>query len=53
VGVTVIRIVREALTNVYRHGEGAAVADVQEAAGRIYVRDRIEPDAVVGKGRTK
>jgi len=37
VGVTVYRIVQEALTNAYRHGEGAATVDVHEAQGRIQV----------------
>ena len=37
VGVTVYRILQEALTNAYRHGEGAATVDVHEAHGRIYV----------------
>lgn len=37
VGVTVYRIVQEALTNAYRHGEGAATVDVGEHDGRIYV----------------
>jgi len=37
VGVTVYRIIQEALTNAYRHGEGAAVVDVREADGRIHV----------------
>ncbi|MCU1405669.1 MAG: histidine kinase [Glaciihabitans sp.] len=37
VGVTVYRIVQEALTNAYRHGEGAAIVDVHEADGSIFV----------------
>jgi signal transduction histidine kinase len=37
VGVTVYRIVQEALTNAYRHGEGAATVDVHEEGGRIHV----------------
>lgn len=37
VGVTVYRIVQEALTNAYRHGEGAATVDVREEGGRIHV----------------
>ena len=37
VGVTVYRIVQEALTNAYRHGEGAASVDVHEAGGHIHV----------------
>ncbi|SFF72064.1 sensor histidine kinase [Streptomyces mirabilis] len=37
VGVTVYRVVQEALTNAYRHGEGAATVDVGERDGRICV----------------
>lgn len=37
IGVTVYRVVQEALTNAYRHGEGAAAVDVHEAEGRIHV----------------
>jgi len=37
VGVTVYRIVQEALTNAYRHGEGAATVAVREEDGRIHV----------------
>ncbi|WP_210583284.1 sensor histidine kinase [Streptomyces sp. GESEQ-35] len=37
VGVTVYRVVQEALTNAYRHGEGAATVDVRERDGRICV----------------
>ena len=37
VGVTVYRIVHEALTNAYRHGEGAAVVDVRSDGYRIRV----------------
>jgi signal transduction histidine kinase len=37
VGVTVYRIVQEALTNAYRHGEGAAVVDVRSDRGRVHV----------------
>jgi len=37
VGVTVYRVVQEALTNAYRHGEGQATVDVREQAGRICV----------------
>ncbi|MFF4507811.1 sensor histidine kinase [Streptomyces sp. NPDC001401] len=37
VGVTVYRVVQEALTNAYRHGEGAATVDVRECDGRICV----------------
>jgi len=37
VGVTVYRIVQEALTNAYRHGEGVAAVDVRSDGGRIHV----------------
>jgi signal transduction histidine kinase len=37
VGVTVYRVVQEALTNAYRHGEGTATVDVRERDGRIRV----------------
>lgn len=37
VGVTVYRVVQEALTNAYRHGEGAATVDVRQRDGRICV----------------
>ncbi|MEV2197722.1 histidine kinase [Streptomyces phaeochromogenes] len=37
VGVTVYRVVQEALTNAYRHGEGVATVDVREREGRICV----------------
>lgn len=37
VGVTVYRVVQEALTNAYRHGEGTATVDVREDDGRICV----------------
>ncbi|MFD7487939.1 sensor histidine kinase [Streptomyces mirabilis] len=37
VGVTVYRVVQEALTNAYRHGEGAATVDVGQHDGRICV----------------
>lgn len=37
VGVTVYRVVQEALTNAYRHGEGAATVEVGERDGRICV----------------
>ncbi|MEU6343324.1 histidine kinase [Streptomyces sp. NPDC046977] len=37
VGVTVYRVVQEALTNAYRHGEGTATVDVGERDGRICV----------------
>ncbi|GAB3249529.1 histidine kinase [Kineosporia babensis] len=37
VGVTVFRVVQEALTNAYRHGEGAAKVSVRERDGRLRV----------------
>jgi len=37
VGVTVYRVVQEALTNAYRHGEGTTSVDVREHDGRIHV----------------
>ncbi|MFE3413946.1 sensor histidine kinase [Streptomyces mirabilis] len=37
VGVTVYRVVQEALTNAYRHGEGAATVEVGQRDGRICV----------------
>ncbi len=37
VGVTVYRVVQEALTNAYRHGEGPTTVDVHEDDGRICV----------------
>ena len=37
VGVTVYRVVQEALTNAYRHGEGTTTVDVRERDGRICV----------------
>jgi len=37
VGVTVYRVIQEALTNAYRHGEGGATVDVHETGGRIRV----------------
>jgi signal transduction histidine kinase len=37
VGVTIYRVVQEALTNAYRHGEGAATLVVREDAGRVHV----------------
>ncbi|MFF4035085.1 sensor histidine kinase [Streptomyces sviceus] len=37
VGVTVYRVVQEALTNAYRHGEGTATVEVREREGRISV----------------
>ena len=45
VGVTVYRVVQEALTNAYRHGEGTATVDVREQDGRICVtvENRVSP----------
>lgn len=45
VGVTVYRVVQEALTNAYRHGEGAATVEVREREGRICVtvENRVGP----------
>ncbi len=37
VGVAVYRVVQEALTNAFRHGEGTATVDVRERDGRICV----------------
>ncbi|WP_413100410.1 sensor histidine kinase [Streptomyces sp. Inha503] len=37
IGVTVYRVVQEALTNAYRHGEGTATVEVRERDGRIRV----------------
>ncbi|MEV7683057.1 histidine kinase [Streptomyces sp. NPDC088341] len=37
VGVTVYRVIQEALTNAYRHGEGTATVDIRERDGRICV----------------
>jgi signal transduction histidine kinase len=37
VGVTVYRVVQEALTNAHRHGEGTATVEVREREGRICV----------------
>jgi len=37
VGVTVYRVVQEALTNAHRHGQGTATVDVHERDGRICV----------------
>ncbi|GDY52458.1 hypothetical protein SVIO_030810 [Streptomyces violaceusniger] len=45
VGVTVYRVVQEALTNAYRHGEGTATVEVRERDGRICVtvENRVGP----------
>ena len=45
VGVTVYRVVQEALTNAYRHGEGTATVDVRERDGgiRVTVDNRVGP----------
>lgn len=45
VGVTVYRVVQEALTNAYRHGEGPATVEVRERDGRICVtvENRVGP----------
>lgn len=37
IGVTVYRVVQEALTNAFRHGEGTATVDVRERDGTIRV----------------
>ncbi|MEU5324009.1 histidine kinase [Streptomyces sp. NPDC021056] len=51
VGVTVYRVVQEALTNAYRHGEGPATVEVRERDGRICVtvENRVS-DAPDGSG---
>lgn len=43
-GVTIYRVVQEALTNAYRHGEGAATVVVREEDGAVVV----EVDNLVG-----
>ncbi len=45
VGVTVYRVVQEALTNAHRYGEGPATVEVRESEGRIWVsvENRIGP----------
>jgi len=49
VGVTVYRVVQEALTNAYRHGEGTAAVEVRERDGRICVTvENCVGDAVRG-----
>ncbi|MEV6481415.1 histidine kinase [Streptomyces sp. NPDC051576] len=57
VGVTVYRVVQEALTNAYRHGEGPATVEVRERDGRIRVTvenavdpGRQGPDGASGSG---
>jgi len=51
VGVTVYRIIQEALTNAYRHGEGAATVDVHESLGRIHVSvDNLVGQTLPGPG---
>ncbi|MGW7297406.1 sensor histidine kinase [Streptomyces sp. NPDC054829] len=55
VGVTVYRIVQEALTNAHRHGEGPATVEVREYGGRIRVtvENRVagaSPDSGPGSG---
>ncbi|MFJ5263242.1 sensor histidine kinase [Streptomyces sp. NPDC088387] len=54
VGVTVYRVVQEALTNAYRHGEGAATVEVRERDGRICVtvENRVgrAPNGTAGPG---
>ncbi|MET7567015.1 histidine kinase [Streptomyces sp. NPDC005492] len=52
VGVTVYRVVQEALTNAYRHGEGPATVEVRERDGMICVtvENRVAPDAASGGG---
>lgn len=55
VGVAVYRVVQEALTNAYRHGEGAATVEVRERDGRIRVTvenrvSRSTPGSVPGSG---
>ncbi|MDR6319819.1 sensor histidine kinase [Actinoplanes couchii] len=52
VGVTVFRVVQEALTNAYRHGEGPATVAVRERDERISVtvENRVGPGAGPGGG---
>ncbi|MFI5936448.1 sensor histidine kinase [Actinoplanes sp. NPDC051494] len=47
VGMTIYRVVQEALTNAYRHGEGTATVDIGEAGGRIHVT--VENDIAPGR----
>jgi len=44
VGVTVYRVIQEALTNAYRHGDGPATVAVYEERGRV----RVSVENVVG-----
>ncbi|WP_194908400.1 sensor histidine kinase [Catenulispora rubra] len=55
VGVTVYRVVQEALTNAHRHGQGTATVDVHERDGRICVTvenrvGRSSPGSSLGGG---
>ncbi|MFF2215868.1 sensor histidine kinase [Streptomyces antibioticus] len=52
VGVTVYRVVQEALTNAYRHGDGAATVEVRERDGRICltVENRVGRSSPRGAG---
>ncbi|MFH8287308.1 sensor histidine kinase [Streptomyces antibioticus] len=52
VGVTVYRVVQEALTNAYRHGDGAATVEVRERDGRICltVENRVGRSSSRGSG---
>ncbi|MEU9190579.1 histidine kinase [Streptomyces sp. NPDC048484] len=52
VGVTVYRIVQEALTNAYRHGEGTATVEVRERDDRICVtvENRVSHHSAHGTG---
>ncbi|MFF0594716.1 sensor histidine kinase [Streptomyces antibioticus] len=52
VGVTVYRVVQEALTNAYRHGDGAATVEVRERDGRICltVENRVGRSSPRGPG---
>ncbi|MEU2300487.1 histidine kinase [Streptomyces antibioticus] len=52
VGVTVYRVVQEALTNAYRHGDGAATVEVRERGGRICltVENRVGRSSSRGSG---
>ncbi|MEV8376013.1 histidine kinase [Kribbella sp. NPDC056861] len=45
VGVTVYRVVQEALTNAHRYGEGTATVEIHERDGRVFliVQNRIRP----------